>query len=297
MAKNQNKDALVDAIQKKLKCMEMASSLREASRLKPRCSFSKDINTIPRLLNILSEHLNDLLKSKEIAKWTDLQSGTMHSGNPLWTAVTSKFNDPNFYSGGLVTDDSRLDEIDPDSPHLSRGLTADLAYFHWNNTKKEYAHLYSNFNRSGINTTDFWPFCSGKTDVFYMHLWLQSHGREDVLRFCRECIVIPSGFDETPRSTPRKTLHDKDSPRISCGEKRRSPDDELVECLLKKFKNPAKADVENTANVDDEETKILRLIQLEKHMMSISKDNMLFPIIEAVYKKRCGELQTILSLT
>ena len=86
---SQGKSELVDCISDKLKKKAALAALESEERAQPQTPFKKDLNTVPRLLNILSEHKADLMRSRQSASASDLTSGTHRSGNPMWVVRAS----------------------------------------------------------------------------------------------------------------------------------------------------------------------------------------------------------------
>jgi hypothetical protein len=153
---SQGKPELVDCISDKLKKKAALTALESEERAQPQAPFKKDLNTVPRLLNILSEHKVDLMRSRQSASASDLTSGTHRSGNPMWVTVAEKWNDPNHNSGGLLSNHQQftLRNINPEK--IGEGkLSAILAYEIFNNCQKAYAVCYRNSSFSGCNDSDF----------------------------------------------------------------------------------------------------------------------------------------------
>lgn len=216
LSKHLNKDQLVENILKKLAMGEKVMETRpspplplpppQAKRRENTNHYNKDQNTVPRLLNILSFFLEDLLRVRNITKASNPESSTTSAGggNPFWFwfGVSERFNDPDFNSGGLVAQHKELAAINPECTKSRVFMDEETARWHWNTVKKDYAIAFDRYTRFDFRNTDFWSYCEGKRDVLYMHLWVLSHlshGREEVALFCRERVedTTTTGFESS----------------------------------------------------------------------------------------------------
>lgn len=124
MTKSTNKSVLVDALKNRLNNTSVVERIFETNRgavLPQQSKFIRDLNTIPRICNILACYPDGLLSSRNAASWTDLQNGTQNAGNPVWEDAAENFNDKNFVTGGLVRDHEEFTKrkIDPQAMNSS----------------------------------------------------------------------------------------------------------------------------------------------------------------------------------
>ncbi len=75
MTSTMNKPELIEEIAKKLQNQESLSAMRAAAAAMPASSkFQKDESTMPRLMHVLSDFMPELIQSRRIARWSDLES-------------------------------------------------------------------------------------------------------------------------------------------------------------------------------------------------------------------------------
>lgn len=202
ITKSQNKPALVKAISQKLAANQTRAM--EIMTATATSTFCKDENTVPRILNILSNHIGESLCSRVFASWRDLENRTTsHNGNPLfWAEVADKFNDTAFNSGGnIASSHPNATGLNPERPNTTGRIDADVAFWQFNVVKNDYAIAYKNWCQSGkYNDSDFWNFCSNRTDLLYMHYWFVKSGLEDFAVFCRQGVESAHGFESSTRT-------------------------------------------------------------------------------------------------
>ena len=92
-------------------------------------AFTKDKNTLPRLLNFLFQDPDKVARSKLLCTRSQLQEGEQNENNPIYMAAVDNFNNYSINSGGLICDDVILKErsINPEQENTSGSIT--LYYF------------------------------------------------------------------------------------------------------------------------------------------------------------------------
>lgn len=168
-----------------------------SSTLSIEVPFRKDINTFPRLCNILMRFPVQLLRSQLRATRSQLQFGQVYSNQDLWKEAVDMFNDDLFNSGGLSTNHAIFEQYQINPELKGRGrMSNKYAYDLFNSVCRLYRIVKANFDQSGQhNNADFFDFCQGSTDVLYLHLTLVKTNNSDIMEFCLTGQVIPNGVD------------------------------------------------------------------------------------------------------
>jgi phosphopantetheine adenylyltransferase len=97
----------------------------------------------------------------------------------------------------LNSDNEVFDAITPAMiTHHSSGKLYSL----WNELNRAYIKAKARFTKSGTNDDDFWNFCAGQTDVYYLHLWLQV--KPGLTNYVHGGLLEEDQFDSLAPSVP-----------------------------------------------------------------------------------------------
>lgn len=141
----------------------------EAPKKQAQCSF--------RLMNILfsDRFAAEFANLGNIAGRRELDTGKAGDDQLFWTSVqkafvenTEEFNDLLFTSNEIL--EVQVNEIDP-----SKIVNHDWKKLRkiWKAVNADYKASLNNFTQSGTHDDDFYSFCNGKLDVFYLRCHLE----------------------------------------------------------------------------------------------------------------------------
>lgn len=174
--------------------------------------FIKNKHTFPRLCNcLMTMPLEVQVSGLQANRW-QLQHRETGAGNPLFVEATEMFNNPEIHTGGLAVDQPEFFErrgINPEC-EIVGVLTAKKAYKLWKKVKKDYAEALKKYGVSGqANGLQFWLFCNGDVDVYYLHCILKIKNLPELTSYCAEGSEIFGGI-ETSSSTTSSTAQGKE---------------------------------------------------------------------------------------
>ena len=174
--KNAKKSDMVDALIAAYKNKQLYAAMQnrreddesgEKTRKQAQCPF--------RLLNILfsDEFADAFSRLGDIATRQVLDTGKAGNDQHFWQGVQKTFieNDKKFGKLQFLDDHVFADcEIDPSIivKHDWKKLRAI-----WKKTNSEYKAALTRFTMSGTHANDFYSFCNGKIDVYYLYKHLQ----------------------------------------------------------------------------------------------------------------------------
>lgn len=170
-------------------------------------TFNKDKHTFPRLCNLIMQFPDAVQRCGALASKEQLQNKEVNENQQLFTVVATQFNDWKLNSGGVIdTDDELLDSIDTEKRNKSGPITAALVFAYWKDVVKMYSIYLRNWEASGKhNGHDFWQYCQGNLNVYYLHLWLCQLGNPEVSAYCAEGTILPFGVDSGAPPTESST--------------------------------------------------------------------------------------------
>ena len=194
-----NKSVLIDNIVKKrkraselvsihiLEAAEQDSDDGESSR------FVSNVNTFPRICNIILNHPDALIRSALLASKYALQNKETNQNQPIFKEARDNFNDSKFDSGGIISDHPELlkAKINPESHNTTGQISAKHLFKTFNNVIRQYAIIIPKYTASGQhNQDDFFRYCLGNVNALYLHLKLKAIGDPELNSFCAEGTVI-----------------------------------------------------------------------------------------------------------
>lgn len=217
------------------------------------------LNTFPRLLNFMMKHPDKLALTALQASKSQLQAKEVYEKNPVFVEAVISFNNWSLHSGGLVTlpEENTPDfiflhnDIDPEVPpprKNARALGNKDAYNMWIEVKKNYAAALKKFEQSGHHANDdFWSFCGGSTDVYYLRKWLLSTKNPGLDTLCGEGTVFEGGFDtgESYRSPSASSSNGLSTPSAR---PRSDSSDSVGQTSRKLLKYVQESDISNQAS-------------------------------------------------
>lgn len=164
----------------------------------PPPTFTKDVHTVPRILNLLIRYPNELVSMELQASRQQLQLKETGASRPMFIELAAQFNSGENTGGlcllaknsPLIVDEKKINpEFTPSVP-----ITPKLVWSLVESTLRVYRKLIVNWFTSGTNNDlDFWSFCKGNTDVYYLHLLLKSTDNRELYTFCSQGVTLPEG--------------------------------------------------------------------------------------------------------
>lgn len=196
-----NKSILLDNIIKKRKRVAELAAVHNSELFEEdsdsgdinKSRFIGNVNTFPRICNIILDHPDALIRSALLASKYALQNKETNQNQPIFKESKDKFNDVNFNSGGIVSDHPELlkAKIDPELHNTSGQISSKNLFKLFNTTVKQYAGVIPKYTASGQhNQHDFFSYCHGNVNVLYLHLKLKSLGNPELNSFCSEGAVV-----------------------------------------------------------------------------------------------------------
>lgn len=140
--------------------------------------FISNMNTFPRLCNIILQFPDAVIRSSLLASKYALQNKETNQNQPVFVETCAKFNDANFDSGGLVSNHLDLSTAKIDTERHNPGkISAKFFFKLFKRVIKEYAAIMVKFTASGKhNGHDFINYCNGNRNALYLHLMLAKLG-------------------------------------------------------------------------------------------------------------------------
>jgi hypothetical protein len=185
---------LIDNIRvTELAAIHVAENADEESDDGESSSFVSNVNTFPRICNIILDHPDALIRSALLASKYALQNKETNQNQPIFKEAREKFNDADYNSGGVISDHPELQraKINPESRNASGQKTSKHLFKTFNNVIRQYANIIPKYTASGQhNQHDFFLYCLGNVNALYLHLKLKSLGNPELNSFCAEGTVI-----------------------------------------------------------------------------------------------------------
>ncbi|ETP27513.1 hypothetical protein F442_23208 [Phytophthora nicotianae P10297] len=128
-------------------------------------------NCMFRLLNVLfsESFFNGLLTSGNQLSRSELDQG----GSTFWGDVATAFSEADVLYDTKVSSDAIFDDIDPSQTVVHSGAKLHRM---WREVSSNFARAEAGSKKSGEHGEDFWSFCAGRADVFYLHKWCEHRG-------------------------------------------------------------------------------------------------------------------------
>lgn len=190
-----NKSILIDNIIKKRKRVSELAAVHSSETVDQdsddgkESKFISNVNTFPRICNIILDHPDALIRSALLASKYALQNKETNQNQPIFKEAKEKFNDISYNSGGIISDHPELlrAKIDPELHNTSGKITSKHLFKTFNNVIRQYAIIIPKYTASGQhNQHDFFSYCHGNVNALYLHSKLKSLGNPELNSFCAE---------------------------------------------------------------------------------------------------------------
>ena len=195
-----NKSILIDNIIKKRKRVAELAAVHSSEALDEESDdgeisskFISNVNTFPRICNIILDHPDALIRSALLASKYALQNKETNQSQPILKETREKFNDSTHNSGGSISDHPELvrAKIDPENINTSGLITSKHVFKTFNTVIRQYAVISIKYTASGQhNQHDFFSYCLGNVNALYLHLKLKSLGNPELNSFCSEGTTV-----------------------------------------------------------------------------------------------------------
>ena len=195
-----NKSILIDNIIKKRKRVAELAALHSSEALEEESDddeiaskFISNVNTFPRICNIILDHPDALVRSALLASKYALQNKETNQKQPIFKETRDKFNDITYNSGGIISDHPELvrAKIDPEKNNTTGLITAKHVFKTFNAVIRQYSVISIKYTASGQhNQHDFFSYCLGNVNALYLHLKLKSLGNPELNSFCAEGTTV-----------------------------------------------------------------------------------------------------------
>ena len=127
-----NKSILIDNIIKKRKRVSELAAVHSSETVDQdsddgkESKFISNVNTFPRICNIILDHPDALIRSALLASKYALQNKETNQNQPIFKEAKEKFNDISYNSGGIISDHPELlrAKIDPELHNTSGKITS-----------------------------------------------------------------------------------------------------------------------------------------------------------------------------
>jgi hypothetical protein len=202
--KSFNKPTLIDNIIKKRKRITELSTIHHEEADAEESDqegqkFVGNVNTFPRLCNIILQYPNAVIRSALLASKYALQNKETNQNQPIFVDTCAKFNSATFNSGGLVSDHAELlsAKIDPEK-HNPGKISPKQLFKLFNSNIRIYAEIMQRYTASGKhNWHDFFLYCHGNRNPLYLHLILAKIGDPELNSYCNEGADLEGNFSFT----------------------------------------------------------------------------------------------------
>ena len=173
--KNTTKESMVEKIVSVYKLKERygrlnddADPFRTPTRKEPQCPY--------RLLNVLFSDMfsEGLAQLGNAAARFELDSGKASNNQLFWEGVQEAFTSPSELIDNLHFDDDVLSELH--HINLKRIIHHDWKKLRvmWRNLNSEYKAALGRYTMSGNHSSNFFDFCNGRRDVYYLRKHLET---------------------------------------------------------------------------------------------------------------------------
>eukprot|EP00644_Phytophthora_capsici_P006829 jgi/Phyca11/72537/gw1.8.480.1 len=124
-----------------------------------------------RLLNVLfsERFFQAFLSSGNQLSRSELDQG----GSTFWTDVAVAFDGMDIEFDLLISDDDVFAGVDPSQSMVHSAAKLQRM---WREVASNFARAEAGSKKSGNHSDDFWDFCAGRTDVYYVHKWCEHRG-------------------------------------------------------------------------------------------------------------------------
>ncbi|KAE8892887.1 hypothetical protein PF011_g14021 [Phytophthora fragariae] len=128
-------------------------------------------NCMFRLLNVLfsERFFQAFLASGNQLSRSELDQG----GSTFWRDIAAAFDALDIEFDSVISDDAVFDDVDPSQ---TMAHSAAKLQRMWREVAGKFARAEAGSKKSGDNSNDFWDFCDGRADVYYLHLWCEHRG-------------------------------------------------------------------------------------------------------------------------
>lgn len=157
-----------------------------------------------------------------------------YANHSAYYSIAEKFNDPTLQIGEKILNEEPYDSIDltevPSTP-----ITNTKVYEMLKSLFKSYREVCNNYSKSGTHQPDFKQYIGNKHELYYLHVWLQRIGNEELQNFVLEGAVLNDGFDSTlSESSFSPSVASSDSSAIVSQSKirKRRYEEQLLDSLL-----------------------------------------------------------------
>jgi hypothetical protein len=126
-----------------------------------------------RICNIILDHPDALIRSALLPSKYALQNKETNKNQPIFKEAKEKFNDPDYNSGGVISDHPELlrAKINPESHNTTGHITAKHIFKTFTNVIHQYAHMIPKYTASGEhNQHDFFNYCLGNVNALRVEL-------------------------------------------------------------------------------------------------------------------------------
>ncbi|KUF65760.1 hypothetical protein AM587_10003582 [Phytophthora nicotianae] len=201
VVKNTNKEgriALLNAYDNNKKAIrKRVQQQRSDARRGQQEEEKRTKNCMFRLLNVLfsERFFHAFLTSGDQLSRRELDQG----GSTFWENIATAFSEDNVEFDALISpDDPVFEDI-----RASQTVAHSAAKLHkmWREVSGNFARAEAGSKKSGEHGDDFWEYCGGRADVFYLHQWCNHRGagRE----FCSANIYSDDEDDSQKEGTSR----------------------------------------------------------------------------------------------
>ncbi|KAF4143801.1 hypothetical protein GN958_ATG07010 [Phytophthora infestans] len=123
-----------------------------------------------------------------------LDAGETHGISSFWRDVASEFNPNRTDYSDLFTSDARFEGVDASVVVIH---SATKVYDMWKDVNKRYLKAMANFTKSGEHEDDFFTYCEGALDTFYLRECLKH--KRDLASFVDGGLFAKDQFDSLKR--------------------------------------------------------------------------------------------------
>ncbi|KAF4142395.1 hypothetical protein GN958_ATG08571 [Phytophthora infestans] len=128
-----------------------------------------------------------------------LDAGKTHGNSSFWRDVASEFNSNRTDHNDLFTSDARFEGVDASVVVIH---SATKAYDMWKDVNKRYLKAMASFTKSGEHEEDFFTYCEGALDTFYLRDCLKH--KRDLASFVNGGLFDKDQFDSLKRGLGTK---------------------------------------------------------------------------------------------
>ncbi|OWZ15544.1 hypothetical protein PHMEG_00010797 [Phytophthora megakarya] len=123
-----------------------------------------------------------------------LDAGETHGNSTFWRDIASAFNTKRTDYNDLISTDMRVEGVDASVGDIH---SAAKAYDVWKDVNNRYLKAMANFTKSGQHGDDFFAYCDGALNTFYLRECLE--GKRDLVSFVDGGLFEEDQFDSLKR--------------------------------------------------------------------------------------------------